>query len=118
MGLVGEERIAVLNMRAEMCCGGKHVSALILCIEDERDGHNGSQSARGAAGTRHEQLANTVYCFRVYVTLKSGSQVEPSCDNSPCQVMVLPSSLNVPVIRCEKSGENRHIFQTPPAKVI
>ena len=43
-----------------------------------------------------------VYYFLVNVTLKSGSQVEPSFDNSPCQVMVLPSSLNVPVIRCEK----------------
>jgi hypothetical protein len=38
--------------------------------------------------------------------------------NSPFQVMVLPSSLNVPVMRWEKSGELRHIFHTPPSKLI
>src|SRR6266487_1239291 len=32
--------------------------------------------------------------------------------------MVFPSSLNVPVMRCENSGASLHIFHTPPSRLI
>ncbi len=47
----------------------------------------------------------------VYVRSRSGSQLVPSRDNSPWPMMVLPSSMSVPVKRCEKPGAFLHHFQ-------
>src|SRR6266496_6403164 len=54
----------------------------------------------------------------VYVRSKSCSHFEPSTDFSQAAVMVFPSSLNVPIKRCEKPGKSLHTFQTPSLRLI
>jgi hypothetical protein len=54
---------------------------------------------------------------------KSGTQREPSLEDSQLPLIVRPSSLNVPVYRCEKSsgeksGVVRDSFHTPSAKPV
>jgi hypothetical protein len=45
--------------------------------------------------------------------IASSSHVVPSCDSFHRPVMVLPSSLNVPVNRCEKPGASRENKDVP-----
>jgi hypothetical protein len=54
----------------------------------------------------------------MYVRSKSCSQFDPSLDFSQRPVIVLPSSLNVPVKRWEKFGESRHSYQTLSRRLI
>src|SRR5262245_36676094 len=83
-----------------------------------------SPSLRSGEGSREgiEPLVTdkALYPLRliVKVTLTSCSQGLPSRESSPLVVIVCPSALNVPDMRCEKSAESRHDFQMPSAKLI
>ena len=73
----------------------------------------GADSGRGAMVFQRRGTATLVY-----TRSRSCSQREPSGAISQAPLIVVPSSLNLPVKRCEKSDPSLQSLQTPSSRLI
>jgi hypothetical protein len=80
-------------------------------------GYIGRPHPKPAAEAKGWQEKPAYFTF-VYVRSKSVLHVLPSSAISHRPVIVLPSSENVPVNRCEKGSPSRHSFHTPSPRLI